>query len=188
MKTEELQARDRLLVHKRTRVTVSQYDVYTQAPDGSVGMQAAFAQKKRMAVETTFYSDESKREPLFHVKDRGPDLSSHPQRQPHDVTDHEGQPVGVVRLGEGGSFFGPRIWCVEQPGLGVITGREKSGFRAFFRSFEAFSWLPTRFDFALDGQPAFTVRLKCGPGIRFAVDIADPGIDRRLVLATVLRL
>jgi uncharacterized protein YxjI len=50
------------------------------------------------------------------------------------------------------------------------------------------SWLPYHFDFTVDGQPAFSVVKKWGLRDRYVVDVHDPRLDRRLVIAMAVGL
>ena len=104
------------------------------------------------------------------------------------MTDAAGQPVGLFRKDFTQSLL-RSTWHLEQPGLGVVTGRERNAAVAILRRFvDALSWLPYHFDFVLDGQPAFSVIKKWGLRDRSLVDIAHPGIDRRLVIAMAVGL
>jgi len=50
-----------------------------------------------------------------------------------------------------------------------------------------FAW-PYHFDFTADGQKAFSVEKRFGIRDRYVVDIHDPRLDRRLVIAQAVAL
>jgi uncharacterized protein YxjI len=59
---------------------------------------------------------------------------------------------------------------------------------ALVRRFTDFSFLPDHFDFAVDGNPVFSVVKKWGIRDKYVVSINDPQIDRRLVIAMAVGL
>lgn len=70
-----------------------------------------------------------------------------------------------------------------------VTGEERSLPVALLRRFvEALSWLPYHFDVVANGQPAFSVVKKWGLRDRYAVQIHNPQLDRRLVIAMAIAL
>lgn len=186
MDVQQLQAVQRLLVRQRIRMMVNQYEVYTEGPDGNEGELLAFAQQKRMAFkeQVTLYTDDSKATPALGFKARQVmDLGA-----TYDVTDAAGQPVGLFRKNFGKSLL-RSTWHVEQPGLGEITGQERNQLVSLVRRFiDSLSWLPYHFDFTLGGEPVFSVDKRWGLRDRYVVDIAHPGIDRRLVIAMAVGL
>lgn len=186
MQPAELQAQRRLHIRQRVRLMVNQYEVRAVAPDGSEGPMVAFAQQKRMAFreQVTLYTDDSKRQPVLGFKARQVlDL-----RATYDVTDASGNPIGLFRKDFAQSLL-RSTWHLEQPGLGVMTGRERNLPVALLRRFvESLSWLPYHFDFEVNGQPAFSVVKRWGLRDRYVVDLHHDQIDRRLVIAMAVAL
>ena len=186
MDPQQLQALHRLIVRQRVRLMVNQYEVRAVAPDGSEAELLAFAQQKRMAFkeQVTLYADDSKTRPVLGFRARQVmDLGA-----TYDVTDAGGAPIGLFRKDFAKSLL-RSTWLVEQPGLGVATGQERSPLVAVLRRFvDSLSWLPYHFDFTLDGQPAFSVVKKWGLRDRYVVDVHDPRMDRRLVIAMAIGL
>jgi uncharacterized protein YxjI len=193
MDFQTLQAQQRLLIRQRVRLMVNQYEVHTENGDGSEGELVAFAQQKRMAFkeQVTIYADDQKQHPLFGFKARKRiDLAS-----AYDVTDPQGQPIGVFRKDFKASLLAS-TWHLEQPDLGVTTGSERNKFVAVLRRVWdfipyveslPFAW-PYHFDFAANGQVTFSVDKKFGIRDRYVIDILDPRLDRRLVIAQAVAL
>ncbi|HEX5542372.1 MAG TPA: hypothetical protein VFX60_12575 [Micromonospora sp.] len=165
---------------------VNQYEIHAAGPDGSEGPLLAFAQQKRLAFkeQVTLYTDDTKQQPVFAFKARQViDLGA-----TYDVTDANGGPVGLFRKDFKQSLL-RSTWHVEQPGLGTATGQERNAAVAILRRFvDSLSWLPYHFDFTLNGQLAFSVVKKWGLRDRYVVDIQNPQIDRRLVMAMAVAL
>jgi uncharacterized protein YxjI len=193
MDLETLQAQARFLIRQRVRLVVNQYEVHAEAPDGSEGELVAFAQQKRAALkeQVTVYSDDGKRHPLFAFKARKVlDLSS-----AYDVTEPGGAPIGVFRKDFKASLLAS-TWHLEQPGLAVTTGSERNKAVAILRRVWdfipyveslPFAW-PYHFDFTADGRESFSVEKRFGLRDRYVVDIKDPRLDRRLVIAQAVAL
>jgi len=186
MVLEQLTAQQRLIVRQRIRMMVNQYEVHAVLPDGSEGALLAFAQQKRLAFkeQVTLYTDDTKQQPVLGFKARQVlDLGA-----TYDVVDAAGNPIGLFRKDFARSLL-RSTWHLEQPGLGVMTGQERSQVVALLRRFvDSLSWLPYHFDFAIGGQPAFSVVKKWGLRDRYVVDIHDPRVDRRLVVAMAIAL
>lgn len=187
MELQRLQATQRLLVRQRIRLMVNQYEVHDCAADGSEGELLAFAQQKRMAFkeQVTLYTDDTKQRPVLGFKARQVvDLGA-----TYDITDAAGTPIGLFRKDFAKSLL-RSTWIVEQPGLGEATGQERNLLVALVRRIADFlSWLPYHFDFVLrDGQPAFSVVKKWGLRDRYVVDVHDPRLDRRVVIAMAVAL
>ena len=172
---------------------VNQYEVHAEAPGGKEGGLVAFAQQKRMAFkeQVTLYADSDKKVPILGFKARKRiDLAS-----AYDVTDAHGQPIGVFRKDFKKSLVSS-TWHLEQPGLGVTTGTERNKAVAILRRVWQvlpfvdaipFAW-PYHFDFSADGQVVFSVVKKLGLRDRYVVEIHDPRLDRRLVIAQAVGL
>ena len=172
------------LLHVRQKITLMQnrYVVHLGMPDGTDGPMVAFAEQKRLTLkeQVTLYTDESKQQVLAGFKARKViDLGSG-----YDVVDGNGAPIGSFRKDFGASLL-RSTWHVEQPGIPPVVGQERSQLVAIVRRFaDELSWLPYHFDFTINGQqPAFSVQKKWGLRDRYVVDIADPNLDRRLVIA-----
>jgi uncharacterized protein YxjI len=189
----QLQSQQRLLIRQRIRLMVNQYEVHTENADGSEGPLLAFAQQKRLAFkeQVTIYADAEKTKPLLAFKARKRiDLAS-----AYDITDASGQPIGVFRKNFKKSLV-KSTWHLEQPGLGETTGSERSTFVAVLRRLWnfipyvenlPFAW-PYHFDFTAGDQVVFTVDKKFGFRDRYVVEINDPRLDRRLVIAQAVAL
>ncbi len=180
-----LQDQTQLIVRQRIRMLVNQYEVRGARPDGSEGDLYAFAQQKRMAFreQVTLYTDDTKQESVLGFKARQVvDLGA-----TYDVVDAGDTPIGTFRKDFAKSLL-RSTWHVEQPGLGVATGTERSLGVAVIRRLVEIAWLPYHFDFVIDGRPAFTVEKKWGLRDRYVVTIQDPRLDRRLVTAMAIGL
>ncbi len=186
MDLRRLQTEQRLLIRQRIRMMVNQYEVHATNPDGSEGELLAFAQQKRLAFkeQVTLYADDTKQYPVLGFKARQVfDLGA-----TYDVTDASGMPIGLFRKDFRKSLL-RSTWHLEQPSLGVATGQERSQLVAILRRFvDSLSWLPYHCDFVLDGHPAFSVDKKWGLRDRYVVDIQDPRMDRRLIVAIAVAL
>jgi uncharacterized protein YxjI len=183
---DRLQAEQRLILRQRIRMMVNQYEVHAVEQDGSEGPLLAFAQQKRMALkeQVTLYTDDTKQQPVLGFKARSVmDLGA-----TYDVTDAAGNPIGLFRKDFARSLL-RSTWHLEQPGLAPITGQERNQVVAILRRFTDFlSWLPYHFDFTANGQPAFSVVKKWGLRDRYLVEIQEPHLDRRLVIAMAVAL
>ncbi|WP_018252550.1 LURP-one-related/scramblase family protein [Salinispora mooreana] len=186
MHPDALQAQQQLHIRQRIRMVVNQYEVHAVTPDGSEGELLAFAQQKRLAFkeQVTIYTDDTQQQPLLGFKARQRlDLGA-----TYDITDHAGSPIGLFRKNFTQSLL-RSTWQLEQDGLPQVTGEERSLPVALLRRFvEALSWLPYHFDFVADGQPAFSVVKKWGIRDRYVVQIHNPQLDRRLVIAMAIAL
>ena len=171
------------LLHVRQKITLMQnrYVVHAGMPDGTEGPQVAFAEQKRLAFkeQVTLYTDESKRQVLAGFKARKViDLGSG-----YDVVDHTGAPIGMFRKDFRQSLL-RSTWHLEQPGLPPAVGQERSQAVAIVRRFvDELSWLPYHFDFTINGTSVFSVQKKWGLRDHYVVDVPDPNLDRRLVIA-----
>ena len=181
MNLRELQALRVLNVRQKLTLMQNRYVVRAGSPDSPDGPVVAFAEQKRLAFkeQVTLYTDESKRQVLAAFKARKViDLGSG-----YDVVDHGGVPIGSFRKAFGASLL-RSTWHLEQPGLPPAVGQERSQAVAIIRRFvDELSWLPYHFDFTIGGQPAFSVQKKWGIRDHYVVDIGDPNLDRRLVIA-----
>ena len=180
------QAQRRLLVRQKLTMMVNRYVVHAPAPDGSEGPVVAFAEQKRLAFkeQVTLFTDESRQFVLAGFKARKViDLGSG-----YDVTGGAGEPIGYFKKDFGASLL-RSTWHLQQPGLPTITGQERNTAVAILRRFvEQLSWLPYHFDFGVGAQIAFSVERRRTLRDMYIVDIHDPRIDRRLVVAMAVAL
>lgn len=186
MTIQTLQAQQRLIIRQRIRLMVNQYEVHTVGPGDAEGPLVAFAQQKRMAFkeQVTLYTDDTKQVPVLGFKARSVlDLGA-----TYDVTDANGAPIGLFRKDFAKSLL-RSTWHVEQPGLPPAMGQERNFAVALLRRFsDSLSWLPYHFDFVAGDRPVFSVDRKWGLRDRYLVEIQDPSIDRRLVIAMAVGL
>lgn len=178
---DELQRLQRLHVRQKITLMQNRYVVLVGMPDGSDGPQVAFAEQKRLTLkeQVTLYTDESKQQVLAGFKARRViDLASG-----YDVVDHVGAPIGSFRKDFKQSLL-RSTWHLEQPGLPPAVGQERSQLVALLRRFvEQLSWLPYHFNFTINGTPVFSIEKKWGLRDRYVVDVPNPNLDRRLVIA-----
>jgi hypothetical protein len=186
MDLQQLQTLQQLLIRQRVRFMANQYEVHALTPDGGEGDLLAFAQQRRLAFkeQVTLYTDDTKQWPVLGFKARQViDLGA-----TYDVIDASGAPLGLFRKDFKKSLLSS-TWIVEQPGLPPVTGQERNLAVAVCRRFvDWLSWLPYHFDFTSDGRPAFSVVKKWGLRDRYLVEINDPQLDRRLVIAMAIAL
>jgi uncharacterized protein YxjI len=183
--TATLQAQQTFYVKQRITLMVNQYEVRLVNSDGSMGEMVAFAQQKRMALkeQVTLYRDDSKTGVVAGFKARSViDLGA-----TYDVTDETGAPIGSFKKDFAASLL-RSTWHLDQPGLGVTTGQERSMAVALLRRFADLTFWPYHFDFARNGQPAFSVTKKFGLRDKYVISINDPQLDRRLVIAMSVAL
>ncbi|GAA2441937.1 hypothetical protein GCM10010191_67780 [Actinomadura vinacea] len=188
-----LQEQNRFLIRQRLRLMVNQYEVRAEDPGGSEGELVAFAQQKRLAFkeQVTLYADDAKTRPVIGFKARKRiDLAA-----TYDVTDGGGRPIGLFRKDFKRSLLAS-TWHLERPDGRVTTGTERNKFVAVVRRVWGvipyvdslpFAW-PYHFDFRTGDRPAFSVGKKFSLRDRYVVDIKDPDLDRRLVIAQAIAL
>ncbi|WP_218010777.1 hypothetical protein [Herbidospora mongoliensis] len=181
-----LQTHSKLILRQKITPMVNRYVVSTEQPDGSEGPVVAFAEQKRLTLkeQVTFYTDESRAEALASFKARKViDLASG-----YDVVDASGTSIGMFRKDFGKSLL-RSTWHVQQPGLPTYTGTERRLSVALLRRFaDSLEWLPYHFDFSVGASIAFSVDRKWGLRDRYAIEINDPRLDRRLVIAMAVAL
>ncbi|MFK3982740.1 hypothetical protein ACI2K4_20475 [Micromonospora sp. NPDC050397] len=186
MSVDQIQSQQQFYVKQRLRLMVNQYEVRTVAPDGAEGELLAFAQQKRMAFkeQVTLYTDDTKQQPVLGFKARQRlDLGA-----TYDITDAAGNNIGLFRKDFKASLL-RSTWIVEQPGLAPARGQERSMPVALLRRFvDSLSWLPYHFDFLIGDQPAFSVVKKWGLRDRYVIEVQNPQLDRRLVIAMAIGL
>ncbi len=175
-----------LIVKQQFTLMINRYEVWAADAAGTPSALVGFAEQKRMTLreEVTLFTDRSKSAVLARFKARNViDLGG-----AYDVTDGYGAAIGLFRKDFAASLL-RSTWRIEQPGLPVVvTGSERSPFMALIRRFTDVSFLPYHFDFAADGVPAFSVDRTWAVRDTYLVRIADPRIDRRLVIAMSVAL
>jgi uncharacterized protein YxjI len=181
-----LQAQTTLLLRQKITMMVNRYVVHVAEPDGSEGPIVAFAEQKRMAFKekVTFYTDESRQQELAGFKARKVlDLAGE-----YDVVDHAELPIGTFRKDFGKSLL-RSTWHLQQAGLPTLTGQERNLAVALLRRFtDSLSWLPYHFDFSIGASIALSIERRWGLRDRYLINIRDPRIDRRLVIAMAVAL
>ena len=185
MDISTVQSLQTLLIRQRITLMQNRYDVMATDASGSAGPVIAHAAQKRLAFreQVTIYTDDSQSSVLAGFKARQVmDLGA-----TYDVTDSDGAPIGLFRKDFAKSLL-RSTWHLEQPSLGTMTGQERSMFVALLRRFSEIDFLPYHFDFTLGASPAFSVVKKWGLRDTYLVTIADPRIDRRLVIAMAIAL
>jgi uncharacterized protein YxjI len=182
--TAILQQQQTLHMKQRITLMVNQYEIHDSDANGAPGNVIAFAQQKRMALkeQVTLYTDSSKQTVLAGFKARQVmDLGA-----TYDITDSSGASIGTFQKDFAKSLV-QSTWHFEQPGLGTITGQERSLPVALLRRF-VLSWLPYHFDFVRNGQVAFSVNRKFSLRDKYVITISDPELDRRAVIAMAVAL
>ncbi|MBB4933341.1 uncharacterized protein YxjI [Lipingzhangella halophila] len=178
---QQLQSLTNLAIRQRIRMMVNQYEVRAALPDGSEGDLLAFAQQKRMAFkeQVTLYTDDSKQYPVLSFKARQVvDLGA-----TYDVFDAQGQPIGLFRKDFKQSIL-RSTWHVEQPQFPPVVGQERNQILGVLRRLSDLAKIiPYHFDFTANGDPVFAIDKQWGLRDRYSVEIANPYIDRRLVIA-----
>jgi uncharacterized protein YxjI len=185
-----LQGLTTLFIRQRITFMINRYEVWAADQAGNPTAMVAFAEQKRLAFkeQVTLFTDASKAAVLAGFKARQViDLGA-----TYDVTDHAGAPIGLFRKDFARSLL-RSTWHVEQPGLAPISGEERSVLVAVLRRFTDISFLPYHFDFTdgapgVAGAPAFSVEKKWGITDKYIVRIANPSLDRRVVIAMAVAL
>jgi uncharacterized protein YxjI len=181
------QATNVLHMHQKVTLMVNRYEVFADN-GGEPGPLVAFVEQKRMAFkeQVTIYTDSTKNQVLAGFRARKViDLGSG-----YDVVDGAGQSIALFRKDFGKSLINS-TWHLDQPNAPTATGRERNHGIAVLRRIWGFLPLvnnipfPFRyhFDFARDGQPVFSVDKKTWVRDHYLIQIADPYIDRRAVIA-----
>lgn len=186
MDISTLQAQTTLLLRQKITMMVNRYVVHVADPGGGEGPVVAFAEQKRLALkeQVTLYTDESRQQALAGFRARKVlDLAGE-----YDVLDHSGTPIGMFRKDFARSLL-RSTWHLQQPGLPTLTGKERNAMVAVLRRFsDSLSWLPYHFDFSIGASIAFSVDRKWGLRDRYAIEIHDSRLDRRLVIAMAVAL
>lgn len=193
MLVQQLQAQQRFHVHQRITMMVNRYEVFADDGQGQPGQLVAFVEQKRMAFKehVTLYTDESKQAVLGAFKARKViDLAS-----AYDVTDTQGRSLGYF-----GKKFGKSLlrstWQLDQSGAEPVNISERSMAMALFRRIWdflpwvgdlPFPWM-YHFDFVRGGETVAVFEKKTRFRDHYLLDIDDPALDRRLLLAQAIAL
>jgi uncharacterized protein YxjI len=175
-------------MHQKVTLMVNRYEIFADNGAGEPGQLVAFVEQKRMAFkeQVTIFTDSTKQYVLAGFKARKViDLASG-----YDVTAGNGQPIGFFRKDFGKSLVNS-TWHLDQPGAPTATGRERNHTVAVLRRIwnfipylgDAPFFIRYHFDFARNGVPAFNVDKKTWVRDHYAIDIQDPYLDRRLIIA-----
>ncbi|GAA3458586.1 MULTISPECIES: hypothetical protein [Saccharothrix] len=181
------QAMNVLHMHQKVTLMVNRYEIFADN-GGEPGHLVAFVEQKRMAFkeQVTIFTDSGKGQVLAGFRARKViDLGSG-----YDVTDGDGRSIGSFRKDFGKSLTNS-TWHLDQPGAPTATGRERNAGLAILR--RVWGFLPFvnnipvpfrfHFDFTRNGQPVFSVDKKTWVRDHYLITIADPHVDRRLVIA-----
>ncbi|WP_433270403.1 hypothetical protein ACQPZF_09690 [Actinosynnema sp. CS-041913] len=184
----DLQSLGTLHLHQKITMMVNRYEAFADDGNGEPGQLVGFVEQKRLAFkeQVTIYADAGKQHVLAGFKARKViDLASG-----YDVTDGHGRTIGNFRKDFGKSLVNS-TWHLEQPNAGTTTGRERNHGVAVLR--RIWNFLPLvndlpfpfryHFDFVRDGVPVFSVDKKTWLRDHYVIHIADPAVDRRLVIA-----
>ncbi len=181
-----------LHMHQKTTLAVNRYEVFADR-GGEPGELVAFAEQKRVALkeEVTIHTD----------ADRGRVLAGFAARKVidlgsgYDVTDGDGRSIGSFSKDFGRSLTNS-TWHLGQPGAPTVTGRERNAGLAVLR--RLWDVLPLvdvvpfpfryHFDFATGDRQVFSVDKKTWVRDHYLIRIADPRVDRRLVIAQAVAL
>ncbi|KRC65494.1 hypothetical protein ASE12_12465 [Aeromicrobium sp. Root236] len=143
-------ATQRFALRQKITLMVNRYELRPIGPDGTEGALVAFAEQKRMAFkeQVTFFTDESKTQPVFGFKARQRlDLGA-----TYDVTDAQGNPIGEFRKDFKKSLL-RSTWHLSTPDGLTSMGQERNAAIAIIRRFVDIPFLLFHFDFtATDGQ------------------------------------
>lgn len=193
MELDQLHSVTRLHMRQRVTLMVNRYEIRADNGQGAEGELVAFAEQRRAKLkeQVTLFTGEDKRQVVASFKARKViDLGSG-----YDVVDAGGAPIGAFRKNFGKSLA-RSTWHLEQPGLGTVTGRERSMPIALLRRAWEFLpllesipfFFPYHFDFGVDGNNVVSVEKKIALRDRYVITINDPRLDRRLVLAQAVAL
>jgi len=179
---------------QRVTMMANKYELIATNPDGSDGPLLAFAQQKRMAFkeQVTFYSDDTKSQPVFSFKARKTiDLGSG-----YDVFDANGQQIGWFKKEFGKSLL-RSSWQLSSTGV-ESDGTERNPTIAIVRRIWDFvpfiGEIPLPFIFHFDftergsGQPVLSVERRLSIRDRYRITVQDQRMDFRVAAAMTVAL
>jgi uncharacterized protein YxjI len=172
-------------VKQRITMMVNRYEILEANSDGSEGRMFAVAQQKRLAMkeQVTFYSDDSKTQPLFGFKARQMmDLAS-----VYDVTAADGTVLGSFQKDFGASLL-RSSFHLNGPSLEAY-GQERSALTGIVRRFVDFPFA-FHFDFTdrATGAPVLTSERQFSLRDRYTVSVFDQRVDFRLAASLAVGL
>ena len=188
---------DKFILRQKVKLVINQYFFFLPDPEGEEdpSQPVAFVEQKRFKFkeDIRFYHDETKTSELMRIKAR----QRFDPRAKYDITDAQGQTIGMIQKVFGKSLFRSTYNMFDAHDNLLFTARERSLGVALFRRLVGLipyvgdfaNWLPIayHFDFIRDEQVVGTNSRKFG-SFRdiYRIDMTqDPErtIDRRLVLA-----
>ena len=188
---------DKFVLRQKFKFVINQYFFTVQGPDGKEdpSQPVAFVEQKRFTFkeDIRFYTDESKTTELMRIKAR----QRFDPRAKYDVTDAQGQRIGLIQKVFGKSLIRSSYNIFDSHDNLLFTGRERSMIVALFRRLVGLvpyigdfaNWLPIayHFDYFRDDERVGTNSRKFGSftDVYFIDMTGDPDrvIDRRLILA-----
>jgi len=188
---------DRFLVDQLIRPMINLYQVTPLAVgETPAGGPIAYVRQKRMAIkeDIRFFGDEQESQELFRIKARSMfDIGG----ARYDVTEPDGNPIGVLEHAFGKSLF-RSTWKVTEAGGGeVVTAQERSLPMAIARrvvDFVPYGELvpiPYNFDLVMDGAVVGHLNRKFQLRDRYVLDLSgdhERKLDRRLGIALAIGL
>ena len=189
-------AHDRFLVEQLVRPIVNLYRITPLAiGETPAGGPIAFVRQKRMALkeDIRFFRDENETDELFRIKARAViDVGGR-----YDVTDPEGQPIGVLEHAFRQSLIRSTWRVYDMQDQVVAEAQERSMAMAVARRVIDFvpygDWIPIPYNFEIriDGHPVGGLDRKFQLRDRYVLDLAgdhDRRLDRRLAVALAVGL
>jgi uncharacterized protein YxjI len=185
MKSSATQHLPRFFVKQKLTMMVNRYAIVEANPDGTEGRMLAVAQQKRMAMkeQVTFYTDDTKTQPLFGFKARRVmDVAA-----TYDVTASDGTPLGSFQKDFAASLL-RSSFHLNAPGLEAY-GQERSSLIGVARRLIDFPF-PFHFDFAdkATGATVLTSERQFSLRDRYTVDVPDSRVDFRLAASLAVGL
>ena len=188
---------DKFVLRQKFKWVINQYFFHLMDSDGNEdpSKPVAFVEQKGFTFkeDIRFYTDETKTTELMRIKAR----QRFDPRAKYDITDAQGQRIGLIQKVFGRSLFRSTYNIYDAYDNLLFTGQERTLVTALFRRLIGFvpfigdfaNWLPIayHFDYMRDGEVIGTNSRKFGSfkDIYF-IDMtpdADRVIDRRLILA-----
>ncbi|TDK24657.1 hypothetical protein E2F48_12590 [Arthrobacter crusticola] len=188
-----LQGIERFAVAQKITLMVNRYEIRAVDGNGQPAGLLAVAQQKRAAFkeQVTFYTDESRKTPIFSFKARQRfDLGA-----TYDVLDAAGTPIGSFRKDFGKSLL-RSTWHLDAPGVQAVGSERSAGVAIARRLWDLVPLtesLPAPFVFHFDfvdasGQLVMTSER--GRSLRDRYDVTVPGarLDGRVAAAMAVAL
>jgi uncharacterized protein YxjI len=188
---------DKFVLRQKIKLVINQYFFTLQGPDGEEdpSQPVAFVEQKRFKFkeDIRFYVDESKSVEVMRIKAK----QRFDPRAKYDITDAQGQKIGMIQKVFGKSLFRSTYNLFDAHDNLLFTGRERSLVVALFRRLVGLipyigdyaDWLPIpyHFDYVREEKVVGTNSRKMW-SIKdiYYIDLTEDTervIDRRLVLA-----